>query len=99
LISQQPVNFYDNICDDPVPEHDDSVFELKPYVSKYAPKTEEAAAEEEELVERELAVPAIDTASLVGPMANGQVHQQGLDETRLKKFIVGVARLIIEVYG
>jgi len=93
LVSQQPATFYDNICDDPVPEHDDSVFELKPYVSKYAPKPEVEPVEE--AVEEELILAsAVET---IDQLANGKVSELG--SVRFIRFLVGAARALIENYG
>jgi glycosyltransferase involved in cell wall biosynthesis len=93
--SDRPV-FYDNICEDPVPEHDESVYELKPYVSKYAAKPVPVVApvEEEELALAEAFPVSEETVNTLVAMTNG--HVEG---ARLIRFINGVARAWLGAYG
>jgi hypothetical protein len=89
-----PCIFYDNICEDAVPIHDFTTYELKPYVSKYAPKPreEEPVLEEAAVLEEEM---AMLTAS------NGIVHVDptALTGDRWIRFMTGVARAWIEAFG
>jgi glycosyltransferase involved in cell wall biosynthesis len=89
---EHPATFYDNVCEDPVSVYDFTTYELKPYVSKNLPKKEEPVLVVAEIEEEEVSL-----ATISEPVVNGQVHQQ--DDTRWIRFITGVARAWVEVFG
>lgn len=105
---EHPATFYDNICTDEVPIYEYTQYELKPYVSKYAPKPatiEEEAPEQEELVAELATTDSIgsDVGDIVRHLAvsNGQVALPTgpADGVRWIRFMTGVARAWVEAFG
>jgi hypothetical protein len=94
---EHPAIFYDNICADPVPVYDYTSYEIKPYVSKHAPKKsiiEEPVEEVLPVEEIALAVPE-ENGVLSLPIAQLVNGRDG----RWMKFITGVARAWIEAFS
>jgi glycosyltransferase involved in cell wall biosynthesis len=81
--------FYDYVCEDPIPVHDPTVYELKPYVSKHAPKP--VVEEPEEPIIHAVPLELVEPAIQMVQRMNGK-------DPRWMQFVTRVARAWVEIF-